>query len=304
MKHQTFQKGIAVNDKESRRNASTQKMEGKSRIKQKSLSAIFAKKLKDTNPVAHKMMQQLQISSQVKNATAEVTEIRKIKQFDTIDKKTLTSNKISSIVSSDITNEPIVSFTKPTKGHIGKTLLARKRNTSKNEQKRSLSDIFSSQVKNQTQLNVSTIQKHDIDKNSVQNREPEIVAEEPFASKNKKKRIEKNRQNEKDRNIKIIRKHREKIINDDRESEKTPRLPHRASGKISSLFGNNPDIPTIGQRFVKPVNEPIFTEVTFEDLNIHSFMVSLSHIYLIHLLYGARTFIYQVSIIFSYRYRI
>ena len=50
---------------------------------------------------------------------------------------------------------------------------------------------------------------------------------------------------------------------------------HRASGKMSSLFGNNPDIPTIGQRFVKPVNEPVFTEITFADLNIHPYMVSI-----------------------------
>ncbi|KYM76369.1 hypothetical protein ALC53_13396 [Atta colombica] len=43
---------------------------------------------------------------------------------------------------------------------------------------------------------------------------------------------------------------------------------------MSSLFGNNPDIPTIGQRFVKPVNEPVFTEITFADLNIHPYMIS------------------------------
>ncbi|KAJ8677157.1 hypothetical protein QAD02_012944, partial [Eretmocerus hayati] len=48
--------------------------------------------------------------------------------------------------------------------------------------------------------------------------------------------------------------------------------PH-SSGKISSLFGNNPEVPYIGQRLVRPVNENVFTADTFSDLNIHKYSV-------------------------------
>ncbi|EFN87010.1 Probable ATP-dependent RNA helicase DDX31 [Harpegnathos saltator] len=274
LKHQSLQEGTTVNNKESKRNMSTQKMGGKTRIKQKSLSDIFAKKLKDTNAIARNIPQQSQVSSQAKNTEAKVVETGKIKQSDTIDKKAPASDKIPSTVSSESTNEPMVSFTKVLKGDIGKTLLVRKRHASGNEQKKSLSDIFSSQIKNQTQLNINTIQKHDISRSNVQDKESEIAANEPSASRGKKGRAENDGQKGKDRNKKIGKKYKEKLANDDRDLDKNPRLSHRPGGKISSLFGNNPDIPTIGQRFVKPVDEPIFTEITFEDLNIHSHMIS------------------------------
>ncbi|XP_014476657.1 PREDICTED: probable ATP-dependent RNA helicase DDX31 [Dinoponera quadriceps] len=272
LKHQSLQK--AVYNKESKRNMNVQKTGGKTRIKQKSLPAIFAKKLKDSTSV-HNILQQSQISFQAKNTITEVRETEKIKQPDTKDKKTLKSDGISSALNSGATDEPIVSFTKTAKEYFGKTLLAKKRNMSENKQKKSLSDIFSSQFKNQTQLNISTIQKYDIDKNSIGNKEPEIVViKKPSVSKDKKERIEQDKQKEKVRNKKIVKKHKEKIPNDDKELDKLLGLLHKPGGKISSLFGNNPDIPTIGQRLVKPVNEPIFTEITFESLNIHPFMIS------------------------------
>ncbi|XP_045507098.1 probable ATP-dependent RNA helicase CG8611 isoform X1 [Colias croceus] len=43
----------------------------------------------------------------------------------------------------------------------------------------------------------------------------------------------------------------------------------RSGGWISSLFKNNPDVPRIGQRAVKPVVEKVFAGTTFADLNIH-----------------------------------
>ncbi|XP_053596514.1 probable ATP-dependent RNA helicase CG8611 [Microplitis demolitor] len=49
---------------------------------------------------------------------------------------------------------------------------------------------------------------------------------------------------------------------------------NKPSGKISSLFGNNPEIPKIGQRLVKPVNEPVFSKVTFTELGLHPYAVS------------------------------
>lgn len=268
-----MQKDITVNNKKSKKNRSTQETGSKARVKQKSLLTIFAKKLKETG--IHNILHQSQTSSQVRNTT-KVPEISKIKQSNAIGKKTSKSNEMSSTINIDATNEPIVSFINTVKGQFGKTLLAKKRNISGNEQKKSLSDIFSSQSKNQMQLNVSTIQKHDIDKNNIQSKEPEVVAKESFTLKDKMKKTERDRQQGKDKNKKTIKKHERKIANNKEESDKTPKVAHKA-GKISSLFGNNPNIPTIGQRLVKPVNEPIFTEITFEDLNIHPFMVSSLH---------------------------
>lgn len=50
------------------------------------------------------------------------------------------------------------------------------------------------------------------------------------------------------------------------------------ASKSSSLFGNNPQVPNIGQRLVKPVQEEIFTGITFDDLNIHPHMVCMTNV--------------------------
>lgn len=45
--------------------------------------------------------------------------------------------------------------------------------------------------------------------------------------------------------------------------------------QIAALFKNNPEIPKIGQRHVKPVDEKLFSGKNFADLNIHPFNVAL-----------------------------
>ncbi|XP_029659402.1 probable ATP-dependent RNA helicase CG8611 [Formica exsecta] len=255
LKNQSLgKKGIAVNNES--KNVNTQKIESKKRIRQKSLSTIFAKKLKEANAVNQNA--QSQIVPRVKDITAKAQpESGKIKQSDK-------SNKVLSIANSDITNKQTVSFTKITKQHIGETLLAKKRNISI-EQKKSLSNIFSGRLKNESnkiELNVS----HDIDKDSKLNKKSEIVTEESPTLKVTERINILNKRDEK--------KRKGKIVNNNRKSDKTPKLMHKAGGKISSLFGNNPDVPTIGQRLVKPVDEPVFTKITFADLNIHPYMIS------------------------------
>jgi len=180
----------------------------------------------------------------------------------------LKSDKFFPTANSDSTNKLTVSFTKTTKEHVGKVLLAKKREDSKGESKRSLSDIFSSQLKNRNESDVLNFtQKQDIPKDNFKSdRKYKVVAKESSVSKNTKKTDILNKRKEE--------KHKKKIVNN-KESDETPKLMNRGSRKISSLFGNNPDIPNIGQRFVKPVNEPVFTKVTFADLNIHPFMVSI-----------------------------
>lgn len=48
----------------------------------------------------------------------------------------------------------------------------------------------------------------------------------------------------------------------------------RTGGWISSLFKNNPTVPRIGQRAVKPLVEKVFTGKVFADLNIHPHSVA------------------------------
>lgn len=258
LKNQSFgKKGLVVNNKESK-NINAPDTEPKKRIKQKSLSAIFAKRLKGANSVTQNAL--LQILSGVKDVAKERNaESEKIKQSNSTDKNSK-SNKVLSAASSDSANEQTISFAKVTKQCIGETLLARKRDTLI-EQKKSLSDIFASRLKNESnkdELNMSA--KHDIDKDNKSNKKSEIVHEKSPTLNITGKISNKNNE----------RKRKGKIVNNHRESDKI----HKTGGKISSLFGNNPDVPTIGQRSVKPVDEPIFTEITFADLNVHPFMIS------------------------------
>ncbi|XP_029166347.1 probable ATP-dependent RNA helicase DDX31 isoform X2 [Nylanderia fulva] len=252
LKNQSLaKKDIVVINKESK-NVNVQ-TDPKKRIKQKSLSAIFAKKLKKANAVTPNA--QPQILSRVKDVTMKKEDAvsEKIKQSNLTDQKNLKSNKANA----DSTNEQTISFAKVTKQNIGETLLARKRDTLI-EQKKSLSDIFGSQLKNVSKT-------HDIDKDNKLNNKSKIIPEKSTLETTETIEIS-NKKNEK--------KHKRKNVNNYRESNKIPKLMPKTGGKISSLFGNNPDVPTIGQRSVKPVDEPVFTEITFADLDVHSFMIS------------------------------
>lgn len=237
----------------------------KKRIKQKSLSAIFAKKLKEANTVIGNV-QQPQISSRGKGIATKATEPKKIEQSNATNKKDMISDMMPSSANSDSTNESTVSFTKATKGHVGKVLLAKERDDSKGESKRSLSSIFSNRLENQDASDAPNLtHKHDIPKDN-------FKLDKNY--KSKASPVSKNTKGTDVLNKKKEKKHK-KMVNSNKESDKIPKLINKAGGKFSSLFGNNPDVPTIGQRFVKPVNEPVFTKITFADLNIHPFMVSI-----------------------------
>ncbi|CAH2068384.1 unnamed protein product, partial [Iphiclides podalirius] len=54
-------------------------------------------------------------------------------------------------------------------------------------------------------------------------------------------------------------------LSDDLQVKQKP----RSGGWISSLFKNNPDVPRIGQKAVKPIVEKVFTGQTFADLDLH-----------------------------------
>lgn len=59
-----------------------------------------------------------------------------------------------------------------------------------------------------------------------------------------------------------------------RNNEAEPPQKKSIHAQISALFRNNPEIPKIGQRLVKPINERVFSGLHFENLNIHSFSIA------------------------------
>ena len=92
---------------------------------------------------------------------------------------------------------------------------------------------------------------------------------ESFGNKfNKQNTVSFDKDSRPNRNIKKDKFDRNK------DSKKEFKEGHVHRGKISSLFGNNPTVPNIGQRFVKPVNEKVFSAEKFSELGIHAYAVS------------------------------
>lgn len=241
----------------------------KKRIKQKSLGTIVAKKLKESNQNQSSVIQnELKIKPQINNIHEDPQQ--RISKVEAYKNNIETSNKIN-----DISNNPIISFTKTTKENYGKSILARKRKIIDTNSKRTLSSIFSRQSESEdvSLLNsLKKIQQEQSEKKDQKesNEESKKISNSSekinFDKKKKKKQIEKFK-TDNDNNI---------------EDDKNIHFSHKSLGKISSLFGHNPEIPNIGQRLVKPINEPIFTGTTFTDLNIHPFMVSILYICIIY----------------------
>lgn len=252
------------------KNVSVKETSTRKRIKQKSLEAIVAKKLKESNQSQSSVIQnELKVKPQINNICKDSQQ--KISKVEAYKNNSETSNKIN-----DISNNPIISFTNITKENYGKTILARKRKVIDIDSKRTLSSIFSRQSEDVSLLNsLKKIQEEQSKKKDQKESKEESkkisssLEKMNFDKKNKKKQIEKFK-TDNDNNI---------------EDDKNTHFSHKSFGKISSLFGHNPEIPNIGQRLVKPINEPIFTGTTFTDLNIHPFMVGILYgIYIYNIL--------------------
>ncbi|XP_076654681.1 ATP-dependent DNA helicase DDX31 [Halictus rubicundus] len=269
------------------KSANTVSVGPKKRIKQKSLSVIVAKKLKGN------ASQSLKGNKVKKKVTFNLSpgEIQQKKSSQKVDKapsnvgsKDKEANKSSSNNDSETYKAPEISFTKVTKENFGKTILARKRPIKDTDSKKTLSSIFSKQQDSKsTKLNLlGPLRKVDTDEDVVLKKKPKL--EEPkesssttekIGSKIKKKLIEpKKSASTIDKEKKTKKKRLETFTDKSHTHEKGPNASHRSTGKISSLFGHNPEIPNIGQRLVKPINEPVFTGTTFTDLNVHPFTIS------------------------------
>lgn len=245
----------------------------KKRIKQKSLKQIVAQKLQKSSTSGKSR------SSTESNKLETRVNIKHKESQREVSKASTESNnsdREKANKAEETSNEPFVSFAKVTKENFGKTLLARKRNVTDTNSKKTLSSIFSKLPESETK-EISLLDSL----KSVKEEERVIP----------KKKIEKKSKGESKKvfdssekvNLKQKKKKKQaeklKIENDSKvEDNKNTNVSHKSIGKISSLFGHNPEIPNIGQRLVKPINEPVFTGTTFTDLNIHPFTVSIIYL--------------------------
>ncbi|XP_017767100.1 PREDICTED: probable ATP-dependent RNA helicase CG8611 [Eufriesea mexicana] len=241
----------------------------KKRIKQKSLKQIVAQRLQksSTPDNSQSSIERNKLKTQVnikhKQSQREVskasTEIHK-------------SDREKSNKTEETSNEPIISFTKVTKENFGKTLLAKRRNTTDRNSKKTLSSIFSKSSESETK-DVSLLnslrgvkeEKQVIPKKKIK----KISEEESKKAFDSSEKVNLGKKKKKKQPEKLEIENNGKV-----EDKKNTNVSHKSIGKISSLFGHNPEIPNIGQRLVKPINEPVFTGTTFTDLDINPFMIS------------------------------
>ncbi|KAK9306246.1 hypothetical protein QLX08_002980 [Tetragonisca angustula] len=243
----------------------------KRRIKQKSLGAIVAQRLRGTNQSQSSIIQNKLKSKPQVNLKHTQSQQKISKEPIKAQKSDTETNNSLSNKSNEVSDVPNISFTKVTRENFGKTLLARKRKITDTNSKQTLSSIFSKQSESETKqvslldsLKRKEVEKRDVPEKKARKEFKEESGESSslpekigFNKKKKKKQLDKSKTD----------------INST-EDNKSINISHKSVGKISSLFGHNPEIPNIGQRLVKPINEPIFTGTTFDDLKIHPFTIS------------------------------
>ncbi|KAF7408156.1 hypothetical protein HZH66_002693 [Vespula vulgaris] len=257
---------------------------GIKRVKQKALAAIVAKRLQQSN--IHNSSQNtqklsdLRIQSKNKNnvSTTVTDKLEKVPSTSNI-QSTGTDKVVTELVETEknVIKEPIISFVKPSKKSLGKAIVVKKRNINETSGKKSLSEIFSNQVatKNvESTLSDVTLNVKTDDKDIIQAPQEKSTIEQ--SSKRlipikQLKKLDINTNNRKKKHFKSIAEYK---AEKNESSDNTYKTYKKQTGKTSSLFRNNPEVPNIGQRFVKPITETVFTKTNFSDLDIHSFMVS------------------------------
>ncbi|XP_012268954.2 probable ATP-dependent RNA helicase DDX31 [Athalia rosae] len=235
----------------------------KSRIKQKSLAAIVNRNLM-TQKLAKNITKADQISKNVKattsNSSSEKSDFKH--QFHASDSDKTQEPSVS--------DKPIVSFADPGKGTSIKTILARKRDKNHNADKKSLGDIFqkkSDAIDSEVTLALPTEPAQILDKPETRPANIKRKSNEHTGDSRGTKKVK----FDNNKNFNVGNRDSTKNISDNVHANQ----PLRGGGgsKISSLFGNNPEIPNIGQRFVKPVDEAVFSVTKFSDFDLHPFMV-------------------------------
>ncbi|KAL2717004.1 putative ATP-dependent RNA helicase DDX31 [Vespula squamosa] len=257
---------------------------GIKRVKQKGLSAIVAKKLQQSNIHNNSQNTQklsnLRIQSKNKNnvsitVTDKLEKVPSVSNIQNID----TDKVVKELVETEknVIKEPIISFVKPSKKSFGKAIVVKKRNINETSSKKSLSEIFSNQVMTKnvesTLSNVTLNVKTD-DEDIIQTPQEKSTIEESskrLVPIKRLKQLDINTNNRKKKHLKNITEYK---TEKNESSDNAYKTYKKQTGKTSSLFRNNPEVPNIGQRFVKPITEIVFTKTNFSDLDVHSFMVS------------------------------
>ncbi|XP_076675298.1 ATP-dependent DNA helicase DDX31 isoform X2 [Andrena cerasifolii] len=275
MKQQSKQarRSTVASSNTSKRDSIDKPVSSTKRVKQKGLSAIVAQKLKKSSLLRRSSTVQKKVRFNTQPVGTKDAKQKKAKQEvnETLlkaDKKDVEANK-SLNTSSKVSDDPIVSFAKVTKENFGRTLLARKRSVK--DSKKTLSSIFSKEKEPEsTEVNLfGSFKRVDTD-------EDVVVPEKKSKLGGSDESVSLTKKGDKVGNAKR-KKREEKLTNKSHSKvgdEKGTRVPYKSSGKISSLFGHNPEIPNIGQRLVKPINEPVFAGTNFTDLDVHPFTIS------------------------------
>ncbi|XP_043469851.1 probable ATP-dependent RNA helicase CG8611 [Leptopilina heterotoma] len=246
-------------EKLSKTNRSLQHSDGlinkpKTRIKQKSLAAIVAKQ------VGHNLNKKKVNFLIDKKNSIDVNSIK--------NNEKITSQ--SNVRKEKLDSQNIVQFVKNKNENEIKATVIRKKNVNLNSEKKSLSDVFSTNSEKVDSDNSSIFKFGNLSKNN--NDDLQISASnfnENECFKNKK-----NFHEQKQLKFDFKRNKQQNDRQNKKFKGKDERIMHKPSGKISSLFGNNPEVPNIGQRYVKPVQENVFSGINFSDLDIHPYSVS------------------------------
>ncbi|XP_046614736.1 probable ATP-dependent RNA helicase DDX31 [Neodiprion virginianus] len=228
----------------------------KHRVKQKSLAAIVSRNLGQGGgatafPKTETRLEPDKPQSQPKQATD------------------LGSKSQDQLIVSSEADKPIVSFAKPGKQTGIKTILAKRRETGESKEKKSLVDIFGEKS---SIAAISLPSKSETPGfNGAKRKFSDAQAIVDSKSPRKKGKFNDAR-NLQAGNTEIKNVSFKNAV----ENASAKAMPSRTggSGKISSLFGNNPEIPNLGQRFVEPVNEAVFSSSKFTDFDLHPFTVS------------------------------
>lgn len=88
-----------------------------------------------------------------------------------------------------------------------------------------------------------------------------------FGEKKKKLSREERKERVMQRRIEASQQKQEK------KSQNRPPQSNKPAKKMESLFKNNPDVPVVGQRFVKPLNEIVFTGLPMNSIGLHPHLV-------------------------------
>ncbi|XP_046818034.1 probable ATP-dependent RNA helicase DDX31 isoform X1 [Vespa crabro] len=281
-------KKVAVEKKESKKSNKLQgvpfsQTKGIKRVKQKALASIVAKKLQQNNIHNNSQNTQklsnLRIQSKNKNniSTAVTNQLERVLSASNV-QNTDTNEVVTEIdeTEKNVIKEPIISFVKPSKKLLGKAIV-KKRNINETGSKKSLSEIFSNQVMTKNVestssdviLNVKTDEKDTVqvpyEQSAIEQSSKRLVPIKRL------KKLDINTDNRKKKHLKNITEHK---AQKNESSDKTYKTYKKQTGKTSSLFRNNPEVPNIGQRFVKPISETVFTKTNFSDFDVHPFMVS------------------------------